>query len=313
MASRKQKSQNNKKVIAKNRKPDSDSESTSSSSEEESIKKKPQIKKNKKSIEEKKRNNKKIIDSSDSSDEEENNKKKLPTKKKSEKKEVKKSPRKKPIPKALRTRVWKKYIGDSLKGTCYVCDREVQFDNFDCAHIIAEANGGELNVDNLRVTCKPCNTSCHTKNLDDFKKTLMSKNNLKLDNKESPKSDNNLITPIFQNDIKGRVIYNVTVFFDLIKTFSDRLLINRLLEAKTQSIKNNVEKFKKEHPDIPISYELANIENLIPNSQPSNMTNMIGNPAMKKYFDDWFFDIKQKFMTFINNSPHVVEILNASF
>jgi 5-methylcytosine-specific restriction endonuclease McrA len=81
--------------------------------------------------------------------------------------------KKNPIPKAVRHQVWKKYIGNTLEGKCYVCNRIVYYDNFDAGHVVAEANGGEISVSNLRVTCKPCNTSCGTKNLDEFKKMLL--------------------------------------------------------------------------------------------------------------------------------------------
>ena len=84
--------------------------------------------------------------------------------------------KKTPIPKAIRTQVWKNTIGNSLDGKCYVCDRDVSYDNFDAGHIIPEAKGGDISVDNLRVVCKPCNTSCGTKNLNDFKKAFKKNN-----------------------------------------------------------------------------------------------------------------------------------------
>jgi len=76
---------------------------------------------------------------------------------------------KKSIPKALRMKLWGKEIGDTLSGTCYVCERELQIDNFQAGHIVSEANGGKITIDNLKVICKPCNTSCGTMNLVDFK------------------------------------------------------------------------------------------------------------------------------------------------
>ena len=59
-----------------------------------------------------------------------------------------------------------------MKGNCYVCNRMLEYDNFEAGHIIAEANGGETTLDNLRAICKPCNTSMRTTNLEEFKKTL---------------------------------------------------------------------------------------------------------------------------------------------
>lgn len=86
--------------------------------------------------------------------------------------EISKKYTKKGVPKALRTRLWKETFGDTLIGTCYVCDRVLEFDNFDAGHIVAEANGGETTISNLRVVCKPCNQSCSTKNLDEFKRSM---------------------------------------------------------------------------------------------------------------------------------------------
>ena len=45
--------------------------------------------------------------------------------------------------------------------------------SFNCGHIIAEVNGGETNVSNLRPICQNCNSSMGITNMDDFMKTLM--------------------------------------------------------------------------------------------------------------------------------------------
>jgi hypothetical protein len=86
-----------------------------------------------------------------------------------------KASRKQRIPKALKTKVWEKCIGNVLIGSCYACNREIRFDAFEAGHIISEANGGEVHLDNLKPICKPCNGSCYTKNLDDFRKSMISK------------------------------------------------------------------------------------------------------------------------------------------
>ena len=79
------------------------------------------------------------------------------------------------IPKAVRHRVWTDSFGDTLKGNCYVCDIELDIRNFDCSHILAEKHGGQIIPDNLKVCCKPCNTSCGTMNLIEFKKMINGK------------------------------------------------------------------------------------------------------------------------------------------
>lgn len=80
--------------------------------------------------------------------------------------------RKKSIPKKVRTEVWKKFNGNNLTGTCYACRKNIEFDDFDAGHIISEAHGGLVHVDNLRPICRACNTSCGTRNLEEFKQML---------------------------------------------------------------------------------------------------------------------------------------------
>src|SRR5271163_4448536 len=100
---------------------------------------------------------------------------------------------KKVIPKALREQVWKATNGDSLTGTCYVCKYTLYFNNFEVGHIMAEATGGEMTVDNLRAVCRPCNRSCSTKNMDDFKHMLTSTNN-------NNKKDNETIYEFYKHE-----------------------------------------------------------------------------------------------------------------
>jgi hypothetical protein len=86
---------------------------------------------------------------------------------------TKKSIKKKTIPKSLRVQVWDTYIGKE-KGfaPCYCCNNiEIRQTIFDCGHVIAEANGGETTLENLRPICSTCNTSMGTTNLEEYKKT----------------------------------------------------------------------------------------------------------------------------------------------
>jgi 5-methylcytosine-specific restriction endonuclease McrA len=40
--------------------------------------------------------------------------------------------------------------------------------DFHCGHIVAEANGGETNLSNLKPICKNCNLSMGTINMNKF-------------------------------------------------------------------------------------------------------------------------------------------------
>ena len=77
----------------------------------------------------------------------------------------------KSIPKNIRSLVWDLYVGeDKGIGTCYVCNSKINSKHFECGHIIARANSGSSNVENLRPICSLCNKSIGSRNMDDFKK-----------------------------------------------------------------------------------------------------------------------------------------------
>jgi 5-methylcytosine-specific restriction endonuclease McrA len=78
--------------------------------------------------------------------------------------------KKKQIPKKIRQLVWNEYIGEE-KGVdvCFCCRHEkISQMNFQCGHVISEANGGKTNVENLRPICQLCNTSMGKVNMNVF-------------------------------------------------------------------------------------------------------------------------------------------------
>jgi hypothetical protein len=79
--------------------------------------------------------------------------------------------KKKTIPKSLKIAVWNKYIGEDIgKAKCLCCNlTDITQLKFHTGHIIAEVNGGDINIDNLRPICETCNKSMGTKNMDEFK------------------------------------------------------------------------------------------------------------------------------------------------
>lgn len=77
---------------------------------------------------------------------------------------------KKRIPAAVRNMVWDNNISPELKiGNCYVCNSKISFSNFHCGHIIAEKDGGTIELNNLKPICMLCNTSMGTTNMNIFK------------------------------------------------------------------------------------------------------------------------------------------------
>lgn len=87
-----------------------------------------------------------------------------------EKETKEKKPKKKPIPVALKRNVWNKWIGEAIgKSKCMCCKlTEITMLNFACGHIVAEANGGELKLDNLKPICVSCNSSMGTQNMNTY-------------------------------------------------------------------------------------------------------------------------------------------------
>lgn len=90
------------------------------------------------------------------------------TKCKTTKPPVKKTTKKK-IPAALRNAVWNESNGaESKVGSCYVCKEVITFSSFHSGHVQAEANGGDITLDNLKPICGLCNSSMGKMNMDDF-------------------------------------------------------------------------------------------------------------------------------------------------
>jgi hypothetical protein len=84
---------------------------------------------------------------------------------------AKKRVKKEKIPATLKNIVWHKYFETSLTGLCQCCKVEnISKAIFDAGHIISEANGGQVVLDNLKPICKLCNSSMGKTNMDEFMK-----------------------------------------------------------------------------------------------------------------------------------------------
>jgi 5-methylcytosine-specific restriction endonuclease McrA len=71
----------------------------------------------------------------------------------------------------MKRRVWAKHIGEEIgKHKCLCCNMtDITQLTFNCGHIVAEANGGDLTVENLIPICQSCNSSMGTQNLNEYK------------------------------------------------------------------------------------------------------------------------------------------------
>ena len=90
-----------------------------------------------------------------------------------EKGETKKK-KKKPIAATIKRLVWNTNIGEDIgKSKCMCCNStDITQMSFNCGHIVAEVNGGDTIVSNLKPICQNCNSSMGTKNMEDFMKSL---------------------------------------------------------------------------------------------------------------------------------------------
>jgi hypothetical protein len=74
------------------------------------------------------------------------------------------------ITQAMRIVCWNTYIGEEIGKTQCVCCKTnfITQHNFQCGHVVAEANGGTVQVDNLRPICAVCNNSMGTMDMKEF-------------------------------------------------------------------------------------------------------------------------------------------------
>ena len=79
--------------------------------------------------------------------------------------------KKRNIPKRVKDLSWEKWVGkDVATHSCLCCEKaEIRMNSFHCGHVVAEADGGLTEPDNLRPICADCNLSMGRENFNDFK------------------------------------------------------------------------------------------------------------------------------------------------
>jgi len=87
-------------------------------------------------------------------------------------------PKKATIPKKIREDAWNTHVGKDKKSALCICCRTSVIDvfNFHAGHVKSEANGGLVNVDNIRPVCSGCNLSMGTQNMDEYVRTYYLQN-----------------------------------------------------------------------------------------------------------------------------------------
>lgn len=76
------------------------------------------------------------------------------------------------IPKKLRKDLWNKYYKNSMIGKCYVCETKLEYDTFECGHVIPVFFGGNNEINNMRPVCGSCNKDMGIENLEKYKERL---------------------------------------------------------------------------------------------------------------------------------------------
>lgn len=80
------------------------------------------------------------------------------------------SRKKKTIPKSIKEKIWHKYVGkDKTEANCLVCKEEkISIMSFHAGHVVAEVNGGETAVENLRPICGRCNLQMGSMDMNEY-------------------------------------------------------------------------------------------------------------------------------------------------
>lgn len=73
------------------------------------------------------------------------------------------------IYKPVRRSVWEKRNDKNLSGHCYVCQKSIHYDDFECGHIVSVFAGGASSADNLEPICRMCNSDMGIEHLETFK------------------------------------------------------------------------------------------------------------------------------------------------
>ena len=89
--------------------------------------------------------------------------------------------KKQPIPKKVKVDAWNTHVGANRNEVLCLCCRANKITTFEfhAGHIISEANGGHITVENIRPICSACNLSMGSRNMDEFIQSHYPANNAK--------------------------------------------------------------------------------------------------------------------------------------
>ena len=71
----------------------------------------------------------------------------------------------------LRQNVWKKR-NTMIDGDCYCCNSSIQYNNFECGHIVSVFCRGDTTLNNLEPICSSCNKDMGIQHLEEYRKRV---------------------------------------------------------------------------------------------------------------------------------------------
>lgn len=80
---------------------------------------------------------------------------------------VKKKGKRKAIGQNIRYKLWHQYFL-TVNGLCHCCQCKISFADFEAGHVVSDADGGEVSLDNLRPICRGCNRGMGTMNMFEY-------------------------------------------------------------------------------------------------------------------------------------------------
>lgn len=162
--------------------------------------------------------------------------------------------KKETIPPKIRNAVWEKYHGNEEMGVCYCCGHMLYRNAFHTAHVFSESAGGEISIENLRISCQYCNLSMGNQNLYAYIKDNVKTKNLKgpgIKNvdayfKKNPSQINSKRTNNWGNNKKQNITNNNPINNVVNKPIVNKPIVNKPTVNNNVTRKPIPNNFKKE-------------------------------------------------------------------
>uniref|UniRef100_A0A6C0EA71 HNH domain-containing protein n=1 Tax=viral metagenome TaxID=1070528 RepID=A0A6C0EA71_9ZZZZ len=201
------------------------------------------------------------------------------------------------IPAIKRMQVWDYYIGLDIGRTqCHCCKINpiTQFE-FHCGHIMSEAKGGDLSIQNLRPICGKCNRSMGTQNMADFMKKC------KFGNLTEKKKDNIVVTPMITK-IDLNVIPKKNLDLD-ITTFKVSI---------ESTYDNSIEEYFEDSEELPIENITDDIKQISEYEKKHANDYFPANSTLREYVEMYYRKVDFYQPSTLEKSDEVIKLLRVN-